>query len=65
MKKNILIAVLSLLIITSCSNSPDKDLKTIHDLEATLKANKNGIPDAAKTKELIDAYIKFVKDFPS
>jgi TolA-binding protein len=64
MKRNILFVVLSLLIIASCSNSREKDAKAIKDLEVTLKANSKGALDVVKSKELVDAYIKFAKDFP-
>ena len=64
MKRKIAIAVLSLFILTACSNSREKDFKTIKDLETALKADKKSPLDVNKTKELVDAYVKFVKDFP-
>jgi len=64
MKKNILIVVLSLFIITACSNGREKDAKSIKDMETALKAKSDAALDVAKAKELVDAYIKFVKDYP-
>ena len=64
MKKNIVLVLLSLLIITSCSNNREKDLKAISDLEKIIKENKSAPLDQKKALELVDAYSKFTKDCP-
>jgi tetratricopeptide (TPR) repeat protein len=64
MKRNIVITLLILFVITSCSNNREKDLKAISDLEKILKEDSSGYLDKAKAAELVDAYIKFAKDCP-
>ena len=62
MKKIIIFTLFSALII-SCSNNKEKEISKIKDLEkATLSSNTVSI-DYNKAKELVDAYINFVKNY--
>ncbi|MFA4851572.1 MAG: tetratricopeptide repeat protein [Bacteroidales bacterium] len=64
MKKNIAFAMFTAFILTSCSNSKDKDLLKITDIEKTVFTNTAAPFNIEKAKELVNAYTDFAKKYP-
>lgn len=64
MKRNIVFALFTAFIITSCSNSKDKDLLKIKDIEKTVLTNAAAPLNIEKAKELVNAYTDFAKKYP-
>jgi len=50
--------------ISSCKPNSDKLLKQITDKEKEMYSSGNPIPDKAKSKEMIDMYLKFADSYP-
>jgi outer membrane protein assembly factor BamD (BamD/ComL family) len=52
------------IMFASCSSSKDKELAKINELEKTVLAKTTTPVNLDKAKELVDAYIKYAKDYP-
>ena len=64
MKRLIPFLLFACLIIISCTSSKEKDINKIKELEKTVLAKSTTPVNLDKAKELVDAYIKYAKDFP-
>jgi outer membrane protein assembly factor BamD (BamD/ComL family) len=64
MKRIAVFLLLTCIMLVSCTSSKDKELAKIKDLEKIVLA-KTMVPVNVDTaKQLVDAYIKYAKDFP-
>jgi len=64
MKKNIIITVLSVIILISCTDKKNNDLQKIKDLEIKLVSDSSAIPNFQQSKELANYFTSFAKDYP-
>ncbi|NTW33568.1 MAG: tetratricopeptide repeat protein [Bacteroidetes bacterium] len=64
MKKNIIFAILTVIILISCSDNKNKDLQNIKDLEKKLTSNSTEIINIKQSKELVSFYKDFAKEYP-
>lgn len=52
------------IMFASCTSSKDKDIAKIKDLEKIVLAKTTAPVNVDTAKQLVDAYIKYAKDFP-
>jgi len=64
MKRITAIFLLIGIMFASCTSSKDKDLAKIKELEKTVLAKTTAPVNVDTAKQLVDAYIKYAKDFP-
>ena len=64
MKRLTVLILLIGCIFTACTSSKDKDLKKIKDLENVVLAKFTRPVNIDTAKLLVDAYVKYAKDFP-
>ncbi len=51
-------------ILSSCSQSKEKMIKEIAEKEKSLYNNTTGLPDKAKSDEIVAMYMKFAEQYP-